>query len=98
MAPGVLECDGPHSYPAVLCWDDSPSAGPASPERRACDLLCQHHLLVHPAAGHLRCQQVPGALRHDDWENGERSCVCALGLVSSANNIAADSPVFFFTH
>lgn len=73
MAAGVLECYRPDSYPAVLRWDGSPAAGPAPAERWARHLLCQHHLLVHPAAGHLRREQVPGALRHDDRENGERS-------------------------
>lgn len=72
MAAGVLERYGPDSHPAVLRGDGSPSAGPAPAERRARDLLRQHHLLVHPAAGHLRRQQVPGALRHDDRQDGER--------------------------
>lgn len=101
LAPGVLECYRPHSYPPVLCWDGSPSARPASPERWTCHLLRQHYLLVHPAAGHLRREQVPGALCHDDRENGKRSWRTSsvwqrvLGSVSLANGIAAGLPTCF---
>ena len=73
VAPGVLEHHRPHGHPHILGRHGSASPGAAVHELRPSHLLCQHHLLVHPAARHLWSQQVPGTLRDDDWQNGEMS-------------------------
>ena len=72
MASGVLEHHRPHGHPHILRRHGSPSPGAAAHELRAGHLLRQHHLLVHPAAGHLWSQQVPGSLCDDDWQDGEK--------------------------
>lgn len=72
VAAGVLEHHRPDGHPDILRGHGAAPAGAAAHELRPSYLLRQHHLLVHPAAGHLRGQQVPGSLRDDDWQNGEQ--------------------------
>lgn len=72
MAPGILEYHRSHGHPHLLRRHGSASPGATTHELWEGYLLCQHHLLVHPAAGHLWGQQVPGALCDDDWQDGEK--------------------------
>lgn len=72
MASGVLEHHRPHGHPHILCRHGAASPGATAHELWTGDLLCQHHLLVHPAARHLRRQQVPGSLCDDDRQDGEK--------------------------
>lgn len=72
MASGVLEYHRPNGHPHILRRHGPASPGAAAHELWSGYLLRQHHLLVHPAAGHLWGQQVPGSLCDDDWQDGEK--------------------------
>lgn len=72
VAAGVLEHHRLDGHPHILRRHGSAPAGAAAHELRPSHLLRQHHLLVHPAAGYLWGQQVPGSLCDDDWQNGEQ--------------------------
>lgn len=72
VAAGVLEHHRPDGHPHILRRHGPPPPGAAAHELRPSHLLRQHHLLVHPAAGYLWGQQVPGSLCDDDWQNGEQ--------------------------
>lgn len=51
-------------------WPDVEAATRTLHGIREGHLLHRHHILVHPRAGHLRSEQIPGALRDDDREDG----------------------------
>ena len=97
MASGVLEYHRPHGHPHIFCWHGPASPGATPHELWAGYLLCQHHLLVHPAARHLWSQQVPWSLCDDDWQDGERrqrrATVCLFAFLF----LLEVSLVIFFT-
>lgn len=72
MVAGVLEYHRPNGNPHILRRHGSASPGAPAHELWPGDLLRQHHLLVHSSAGDLWCEQVPGSLCDDDWQNGEK--------------------------
>ncbi|XP_032435303.1 transient receptor potential cation channel subfamily M member 3 isoform X16 [Xiphophorus hellerii] len=93
ILPSYGDHDGMHFYSPISVTFSDPDVragkvateGATAHELRAGHLLCQHHLLVHPAARHLRSQQVSGALRDDDWQDDDRHDVFCHHHVGSAH-------------
>ena len=78
VVAGVLEYHRPNGNPHILRRHGSASPGAPAHELRPGDLLRQHHLLVHSSPGDLWCEQVPGSLCDDDWQNGEKKGFSSL--------------------